>query len=258
MKIACIALLIMLSMPTGMHAENYRDTIIRTVHVAFRNSPSIFPASWLTKSVGAHGNVIDRSELKRTAMILERSLSKYPEKVLRELRAIYVLKNLSICQLPFGGTNSADAVYLTNNGITHSYTDWYIEQTFHHEFSSILFRNHPQLLDTALWIAANQPGFGYNDKEAGLGAIRSRTSSQEIDTALCRKGFLTQYARSDIENDINTIAENLFAPSPGFWNTVNVYPSIKIKVLLLVKFYNSIDPSFTETYFKQMNDAGER
>ncbi len=65
--------------------------------------------------------------------------------------------------VPYGGTNSTDAVYLVNRGAPLGYTDKYLEQTFHHEFSSILFRNFPALLDTGLWKGANQINYIYND-----------------------------------------------------------------------------------------------
>src|SRR5262249_10670483 len=125
-------------------------------------------------------------------------------------------------------------------------------QTFHHEFSSILFRNYPSLLDTIAWKNANIPGFDYNDPEAGVGAIRKNQSSQELDTALCAKGFLTQYAYSSLENDINTVAQNLFKPSHGFWEIVDRYPRINRKTKLLIAFYNQLHSVFTESYFRQM------
>jgi len=67
------------------------------------------------------------------------------------LKAVYFLKEMAFFNTPFGGTNSADNLYLTSNGITLGYTNDYIEQTFHHEFSSILFRNHPEYLDTTYY-----------------------------------------------------------------------------------------------------------
>ena len=130
------------------------------------------------------------------------------------------------------------------------YTDAYVEQTFHHEFSSILYRNYADHLDTAAWGKANVPGFDYNDPENGVGAIRKNESSQELDTALCRKGFLTQYALSGLENDINTVAQNLFTPSQGFWSIVDNFPKINRKTYLLIQFYQKINPAFTETFFR--------
>ena len=154
----------------------------------------------------------------------------------------------------FGGTNSNDALYLTNNGVNMGYTDDYLEQTFHHEFSSILIRNFPSFLDTVQWKAANIEGFDYNDPEAGVGAIRNNQSSQSADTALCKKGFLTQYALSSLENDVNTLAQNMFRPDPGFWAIVDNYPRIREKITLLISFYSQLSGQFTESYFRQFDN----
>ena len=229
------------------------NTIIKGVSIQFTYSPSVFPDLWLTAPINARGEAINSPEIERTKQIMAKTLAKYPDIVLHnELRAVYFLRSMSMYDVPFGGTNSNDALYLTNNGAENNYSDWYIEQTFHHEFSSILFRNHSSLIDTVAWKAANIAGFDYNDPEAGVGAIRNNESSQETDTALCSKGFLTQYAYSGIENDINTLAQNLFKPADGFWNIVNSYPGIKQKVNLLMKFYYRINPAFTRKFFMEM------
>jgi hypothetical protein len=151
----------------------------------------------------------------------------------------------------YGGTNSTDALYLANNGSSQGYTDLYLEQTFHHEFSSILYRNHPAVFRESEWLRTNSPGFAYTDPENGVGAIRDNRSSQDFDTVLCKQGLLTQYASSGIENDLNTIAQNLFSPSPGFWDIVDRYPRIRRKVRLLIGFYNRLHPIFTVTYFRK-------
>ncbi len=240
--------------PSVLIAGDYNDTTIHGVNVQFEYKRSIFPESWLTDAINAQGEPIMQAEINRTKTIMARALAKYPNIILRsELKAIYFLKHMTMYDLGFGGTNSTDAVYLTNNGPDAGYTDLYVEQTFHHEFSSILFRNHPSYLDTIAWKAANITGFDYNDPEEGIGAIRKNESSQDLDTALCAAGFLTQYAYSGIENDINTIAQNLFRPSPGFWNIVNSYPRIKEKVRLLVQFYGRISTVFNQRFFMKMN-----
>jgi hypothetical protein len=150
----------------------------------------------------------------------------------------------------YGGTNSLDAVYLTANGVDAGYTDTYIEQTFHHEFSSVLFRDYPSLLDTIEWKKANDPTFDYNDPESGVGAIRSGRSSQVLDTALAKYGFLTEYAMSSLENDVNTLAQNLFVPEQNFWKFVDRYPGVSKKVKLLIAFYGKLSSQFNEQYFR--------
>lgn len=228
------------------------DTIIKQVRIEFEYSSTIFPDTWQVAPVNAWGDPISTSEITRSKRVMIKALNKYPDAVLNEnLSTVYFLKNMRYFGVPYGGTNSYNAVYITNDGIESGYSDLYVEQTFHHEFSSILFRKYAAFLDTADWKSANLSGFDYNDPENGVGSIRKNESSQDIDTFFCRQGFLTQYALSSIENDINTIAQNLFSPSQGFWRIADSYPRIQKKVTLLISFYNKISPLFTEVYFRK-------
>ncbi len=231
------------------------DTTIFTIRIGFSYSSDIFPPGWLTAPTSANGEMISATEIARCKSIIARALNKYPIDLLRmNLRAVYFLKGMKFFGVGYGGTNSSDAVYVTDKGAPLGYTDPYIEQTFHHEFSSILFRNYPSLLDTTAWKLANDPGFDYNDPENGVGAIRNNTSSQEPDTVLAKKGMLTQYAMSSLENDVNTLAQNLFRPAANFWAIFDRYPAINKKVNLLINFYQQIDAVFTEQYFRKFNN----
>ena len=230
------------------------DTTIQGILVSFKYSSSIFPADWQAAPISAKGEAITATEISRSKSIMAKALKKYPAiALLKELKTVYSLKEMKFYNLGYGGTNSNDALYLTNNGVKLGFTGLYLEQTFHHEFSSILYRNHPSYFDEAGWKNANITGFDYNDPEAGVGAIRKNQSSQDLDTALCTKGFLTQYSLSGMENDINTFAQNLFSASENFWLYVDRYPRINKKTKLLIAFYNKIDPLFTESYFKKLS-----
>lgn len=243
----------LLFLPLIASTQTYeRDTMICGVGIHFTFSLSNFPSSWIPAPTNAAGESIKNKEIHRSKIVMEKALAKYPLAVLKaNLRNIYFLRTMSFFGVGYGGTNSTDALYFTNDGIDNGYTDFYLEQNLHHEFSSILFRNFPEYLDTTSWKAANIEGFDYNDPEAGVGAIRKNQSSQDLDTALAKKGFLTQYAYSSLENDVNTLAQNLFMPDPEFWNFVNNYPRIRTKVNLLINFYSKLDASLNEEYFRK-------
>ncbi len=231
------------------------DTTIKGVQVLFTYSTSIFPESWQAAPISASGKQIANSEIHRCKTAMIKALEKYPVTALaNELTAVYFLKTMAFYNVGYGGTNSTNNLYLTNNGISKGYTDFYLEQTFHHEYSSILYRNHRTYLNETAWKNANIDGFDYNDPENGVGAIRNNESSQDLDTVLCNKGFLTQYSLSGLENDINTFAQNMFSPSPGFWEIVDRFPRINKKLKLLIAFYNKIDPLFTEEYFRKLSN----
>jgi hypothetical protein len=231
------------------------DTSINGIKVEFTYTPSIFPTSWKVAPINARAENMPRYEIVRAREVITDALNKYPLPVLKqELSGVYFVRSMRFYDVAYGGTNSENAIYISNDGVKMGYTASYIEQTFHHEFSSILLRNHPTFLDTVEWKKANIPEFDYNDPENGVGSIRKNQSSQELDTLLTQQGFLTQYSLSSIENDINTFAQNLFCPSPDFWPIVENYPRVKKKVKLLIAFYNQINPIFKEEYFRKIKD----
>lgn len=230
------------------------DTTIQQVKVVFNYSMDIFPADWKNDRIDAQGQQISIDEIPRSKRIAARALNKYSTTLLGyNLKGLYFLKSMKFFGVSFGGTNSLDALYLTNNGTDLGYTDAYIEQTFHHEFSSILYRNYARFFDTTAWKKANDPTFDYNDPESGVGAIRNGRSSQVLDTALAKYGFITEYSMSSLENDLNTLAQNLFLPDQGFWNIVDKYPKIRSKIRLLISFYNKLDTRYTEKYFRNFD-----
>ena len=95
-------------------------------------------------------------------------------------------------------------------------------------------------------------GFVYG--EGGMDAIRSGLASMETDPGYFGIGFINRYAITEIEQDINVIAQNLFCGGPEFWKIVDQNERIRGKVLLLVGFYHSLDPVFTEEYFRNLNE----
>jgi hypothetical protein len=247
-----MSVLTLLLLPCLLFAGE-KDTLIKGVNASFNYNKDIFPLEWQKAPISAQAGEIAPAEITRCKLITTKALTKYAPELLRQnLRAVYWLKKMSFYDVGYGGTNSSDALYLTNNGISMGYTDNYLEQTFHHEFSSILLRNYASLFDTAGWKEANARNFDYNDPEDGVGAIRNNASSQDLDTSLCKRGMLTQYAMSSLENDANTVAQNIFCPSPGFWDIVDRFPRIRRKVTILIRFYNKISPEFTEEAFRKM------
>ena len=240
-------------MPFFLKAQG-ADTTIHKVHVGFTYSRDIFPEDWRQAPINASGQQMDRNEIPRSKAVIARALNKYPEIIFQyNLKSVFFLREMKFFDVGYGGTNSTDAVYLTNQGVELGYTDKYLEQTFHHEFSSILFRNYSRYFDTIAWKNANATGFTYNDPENGVGAIRNNQSSQELDSLLCEKGMLTQYGGSSLENDVNTFAQNLFCPERNFWTYVDRYPRIKKKTVMLISFYGILSAMYTETFFRKMD-----
>lgn len=127
------------------------------------------------------------------------------------------------------------------------FTDEYLEKTFHHEFSSILLRNYPEYFDEKLWTEQNSIHYG----KGGVQAIKKGNDSQKFDSLMHLQGFLHQYAVSDMENDFNSFAENLFLPEKGFRDAVIRYVRLTNKLAIIMAFYHSIDKNFTLEYFEK-------
>lgn len=219
------------------------------VLIYYKIGEETFPDSWKTDEINAKGISLDTIEIERSMKIIKNALAKYPRELIKSnLKKIYILKMIEFYGQEFGGTNSSDAVYITNGGENLGYTNGYIEQTFHHEFSSILLRNYSNLLKREEWISNNALPYG----DGGVQALKESKDSQDIDTMLNSKGFISQYATSDFENDFNTFAENLFYPSDEFYNAVKNYPKIRQKLDLILEFYFALDNTLTKKYFEKL------
>ena len=211
----------------------------------------IFPDEWTDESVNASAISLDKKEIKRSVQIVKQALSKYPVSLLKQnLKRVYILYDITFYGVSFGGTNSLDTIYLTNRGTFKGYTDLYIEQLFHEEFSSILLRNYPDKFDGNIWGKFNAQNFKYNDSTAGVAALKNKKDAEDFDDFYIKNGLLNQYAQSSQENDFNSFAKNIFKSKTNFWNIVDENKRIRIKTTIIINFYHSLDKMFTEEYFR--------
>lgn len=253
-KLLLISVVLILSVPPRAFAQDSparpsREMTISGVKVAFTVDAQTFPESWQTEEIDAYGVSLNPQEISRSMAVLKKALEKYPQQVLTQnLVKIYVLKSIRFYGVDFGGTNSSDVVYITNNGIENGYTGDYLEKTFHHEFSSILLRNFPDLLDAKAWVKNNRQPYG----NGGVEAIVSGQDGLSYDESLMPDGFLIQYAASDMENDFNTFAESIFCPEKALWEYCDKYPGINNKMKMIIHFYSKLDSSFSSDYFKKL------
>ncbi|MCS7078338.1 MAG: hypothetical protein NZ455_16620 [Bacteroidia bacterium] len=207
-----------------------------------------FPTKWLYGPISATYSFIEEREKNRFVPIILKAMRKYPAAVLKKnLKRIYLVGYLSFYGVKFGGTNSNDCLYLCNEGSHRGYTDFYLEQIFHHEFSSILLRNYPQYFQKEEWIKYTKHEF--QEGATGVDAIKNGTNKTEFDEELCHKGILYQYALSTLENDFNSYAENIFCPTKEFWKVVEQYPNVRQKLYLIIDFYHEINKEFDMNYF---------
>ena len=211
------------------------------VLICFNVEDKTFPDYWVSE-LDAKGTSLDTTDISRSLIVINNALKKYPAELIRSnLKKIYILKSINISGQQYGGTFSSGVIYIKNN----CYPDFFIEKVFHHEFSSILLRKYPRNFKKIRWRICNKTRYG----KGGLNAIKSGKDSQAFDPVLNEKGCLHQYATSDLEEDFNSFAENLFNPHEIFYETVRNYPILTKKLELILQFYASIDKTFTREYF---------
>jgi hypothetical protein len=222
------------------------------IKVDFTVDDHTFPDSWKTAAINAKGVPLDTSEYERSKRIALKALNKYPVDVIKKnLVKICFLSKMEFFGVAYGGTNSNNVVYLTNRGVGEGYTDEWLEQTFHHEFSSILWRNFKFLFDEKSWLANNDNvQYGMSGKDA----IKTGRDSKEFDFELNKRGMLAEYSLATLEEDVNVFAENIFRCSRGFWELGNVHERIKNKTRIIIQFYHGINPFFTEEYFRKVSE----
>lgn len=241
-------LLIAASYPKDMYVDERTST-----EVFFTTSEKMFPRHWYGNQINAEAHPLERSERQRIINILDKAFDKYPESVLKnDLDRVYALKSLKFYGVSYGGTNSKNTIYLADDESNPNYTNHFIEGVFHHEFSSILLRTYPEVLDEEIWNSINPSRFIYGN--GGIIAILNGEASVLLDPKLFESGFLTKYSESAIEEDINVFAQNLFTGGHEFWEAVDTHKKIKKKASLLINFYHQIDPSFTESYFRKISN----
>jgi hypothetical protein len=208
-----------------------------------------FPPAWRTRAVRAHAEPLDPNEAERSRAIAARAMAKYPADLLRRhLRGVYFASRLQFYGLSFGGTYSDTALYLANRGPAEGFTDAYLEESFHHEFSSILLANRPDALDQAAWRAGN--GWPYGS--SGAEALRSGRASTRYTAAWHERGFLAEYASASLEEDFNMMAEGLFAGGSRFWSAIDAHPRLHAKMRLAAAFYSRLAPGLDEEYFRRL------
>ena len=227
-------------------------TVDAGISVKFEISPEMFPASWRSGEVDAQAEPIAGDQKARSVRAMDKALAKYPAELLSDnLTAIYFAKKLQFYGLSYGGTNSLDTVYIANRGAKAGFTDRFLEAAFHHEFSSILLRNHSDEFDYQAWTDSNRAGFSYHSD--GTEAVRSGQADTTFRPEFHAKGFLNEYATASVEEDFNTFAEAILLGERKFWKAVDLWPRVHTKAMIVIQFYEHLNSNLTEEYFRSLS-----
>lgn len=217
--------------------------------IVFDPSPADrFPEQWHAPEIAISATPLPISEYDRTKYILEDALSKYPAKILAgNLRETVVVKELGFSGVSASGTNSKDQVFLANGGSKNGFTAKWLERVFHSEFSSILLRNQFDSFRDDRWNSVNAENFSYG--AGGVAAVKKGEVGKFFDAKLLKQGFLSQYAKSSLENDFNAFAGFLWLGDEKLWDASEKYSAIGVKLKLTIDFYHSLDSSIDTDFF---------
>jgi len=222
------------------------------IPICFGPTTDIFPQEWLLPPHNAKAGQLLPPERERAVSAIRSAMMKYPPSLLAgNVRAVYIVRSLEFDGISAGATNSADEVYIADDEVQQGFTDEWLERAFHHEFSSILLRNYEGSFREADWLAANPAGFRYG--ESGVDSIKAGRASEEPVPEQHQQGFLHEYGRGALEDDFNSFAESLFSNSRDFWKAVDRFEGVRKKTQLAIEFYHSLDPSFTEAMFRNLD-----
>ncbi len=211
------------------------------VRVHYQLDPAaFFPESWRKPTLAMTAREIDLDEVERLVPIIKAFMAKHPASVVRaELEHIYLLGGLSFRGKPYGGTHAGRSMYIICDGVENRYTEEFMLQRFHSEFSSILFEQHP--FPAAVWSQLNPAGFTYSGN--GFEALDNPSRYDKSERS-CSEGFLLNYCRSSMENDFNMISAWLFTKKGELDSASQKHEPIRQKQALAEQFYKSISSQY--------------
>ncbi len=92
------------------------------------------------------------------------------------------------------------------------------------------------------WLDQNPPGFEYSHSVE----VNKNNFIEKDD--YYKEGFLNLYSLTWFENDFNEFSRMIFTYPEKFKSIMDQYPRIRGKFLVWLKFYQEVDPCFTEDY----------
>ncbi|MEZ6197467.1 MAG: hypothetical protein R3F20_17370 [Planctomycetota bacterium] len=182
-------------------------------------------------------------------------LARYPRSlVARELSRVAIAGRLVFYRRDYGGTNDRDAIYLTCRGLDEGFDDAHLRGVLHAEFSSVLWRNHADLFDRAAFEAALPPDFSYGGSGVEVLHRRDLDASDPEDLAA---GFLTRYARSSLENDLNTLVRGMMLRPEDLVALARRHPRLRAKALVVASFYESLGVPDAAALRRRLAETGD-
>lgn len=179
--------------------------------------------------------------------ILKRALGKYPSDLIKNtLTKVYIGGPYSENDAVIVGMYEKTNIYLFYNHKWGDNTPLFLEQTFHHEFSSILVKQYN--FPAFDWLKLCPPTFSYIINPKKIDKYMNTVGSYAATESMLRDGVVSAYGMVNAENDINTYAETIFTQPEKMKEYIARYPVIAKKYKMLEKFYLDISPEFIKIF----------
>ena len=258
----------------------------QTISIEFIDSPVSYPVGQLTDVTAPEGvfkHITQNLNKDSIRFVLRQELSKYPKGLLEKrarLAKIILTDTILISDENGEFTNAALGTYVVpardGNIVFLDVTESLFPAILHHEISSVIlyelatsdsvFRERTDKM--LQWFYLKTP---YYKLDKVIREVIQKTDDwPELKNnyfVLCNNG----YALMDAENDFNEIVKCLFNPKLLKANhALLVDPKLKLwdfldeakkynyevykKVMMVIDYYHSIHPSFTEAYFKALEN----
>jgi hypothetical protein len=188
--------------------------------------------------INAQGAQMSDEEILRLLPIIRDFLAFYPKEVIsKNLKKIYLSKELILYGKIFGGSYGKSGIYIKNEHKNKKYDKEFLLGTMHAEFSSILMNNY--FFSENVWKGANPSNFQY----VGNGKDMLNISNAYGNTPeMLSKGFICTYAQASVEEDFNMMVYWLFTKPNELKALAKKYPIINSKMWMVIDFYQlSVD-----------------
>lgn len=181
--------------------------------------------------------------------IVEYALAKYPPALTsKHLEKIYIGGGLRKNGGVIAGLYDKKNIYLFYNHPDGDNSAIFLEQSIHHEFSSILFEAYD--FPAFDWLKLNPPDFNYIINPVKINEYMNSIKSYHASESQLKQGLVSSYGMANAENDINSYVELVFTQPEKMKLYVGKYPVIAKKYRMVKDFYLTISPDFSSTFGK--------
>jgi hypothetical protein len=215
-----------------------------TIHTEF--DPAVF---------SAYGLEVEppwRDGIDEAKSAVEEGIRAYPNTFLqRYVTKVYLGWSIARSNRSLGGTVLAEEriILLADNIRPPSEARrHYLLLTLHHEVCHLVLHAHSDDFPWDQWQGVHPIWFRYAER------ILPRASGDTFsyDDRELSMGFMRTYGRRNIEEDVCTYAERLFAGEAKFWKAYEQWPLVRAKADLLMDFLHGIDDRLTREYFARL------